>query len=70
MASDGFIGNPSVCLVYKMWFNVEEKLLNVANQPYLPEKDNNLVLPPSHFICPVWKVNIFKGTSFIVLSTF
>ena len=29
-----------------------------------------LILPLSHFFCPVWKVKIFKGTSFIVLSTF
>ena len=29
-----------------------------------------LILPPSHFICSVWKVKLFKGKSFIILSTF
>ena len=29
-----------------------------------------LILHLSHFFCSVWKVKIFKGISFIVLSTF
>ena len=29
-----------------------------------------IILPPSHFFCPVWKVKFFKGTLFIVLYTF
>ena len=28
------------------------------------------ILLPSYFVCPVWKVKLFKGTSFIVLFTF
>ena len=28
------------------------------------------ILPLSHFVCPVWKVKIFKEILFIILFTF
>ena len=41
-------------------------LLNQSNALTLP----TLLLPSSHFVCPVWKVKLFKRTLFIVLFTF
>ena len=45
---------------------VIHNILDAQTKEQTPEK----LLPPSHFVCPVWKVKLFKGTSFIILSTF
>ena len=54
----------------------ERKTLCVCGLGWEREREREMklirgeILPPSHFFCPVWKVKLFKGTLFIVLTTF
>ena len=48
--------------------NLCHSLLYIIEIEYFCFKSYN-ILPPSHFFCPIWKVKLFKRTSFITLST-